>query len=186
MIVPLQKENIKNAAILIWDNRHQKVIAYIGNRSNIGGENAIDMITQRRSVGSVLKPFLYGLAFDRGYDGESLVLDDTRIYETDDSTKKYIPENYVPKSYGPISLREALGNSLNSAAVRLSESLGIGAVYDQYMKNGLDLDHDAGYYGYGIALGSVELTLENIVRGYDHLTDLKTPTNFLLFQILSE
>lgn len=91
-------------------------------------------------------------------------MDDTKVYNTEQEDKNFVPENYVPKSYGPVRLKEALGNSLNSASVRLSEAIGIGKIYDAYKKSGLRLDHDAGYYGYGIALGSVELTLENVVE----------------------
>ncbi len=93
------------------------------------------MIKERRSVGSVLKPFVYLMALENGNDGESLILDDTKIYKTDTPGKEFLPENYVPKSYGPIPLREALGSSLNSATVRLSESIGIGRIYDFYKKS---------------------------------------------------
>jgi membrane carboxypeptidase/penicillin-binding protein PbpC len=48
--------------------------------------------------------------------------------------------------------------------VRLSEKLGIGKIADFYKTHGLNLDHESGYYGYGISLGSVELSLENIVE----------------------
>jgi membrane carboxypeptidase/penicillin-binding protein PbpC len=49
----------------------------------------------------------------------------------------------------------------------------------------MDLDHDSGYYGYGIVLGGVELTLENIVEVYTSLSDTTDPSRFLLFDILS-
>ncbi len=143
IITPLESENIKNAAVYIRENNTGKILVYLGNRSESTEASEIDMIEERRSVGSVLKPFIYKLAFENGSDGESLILDDTRIYDTDDPIKKYIPENYVPKSYGPIRLKEALGNSLNSATVRLSEKIGIGNIADFYRKNNLDLDHDA-------------------------------------------
>jgi penicillin-binding protein 1C len=50
---------VTNGAIYVYDPRNQKVLAYIGNRSENGGGNEIDMIQRRRSVGSLLKPFLY-------------------------------------------------------------------------------------------------------------------------------
>ena len=144
------------------------------------------MITRRRSVGSILKPILYKLAFQWGADGESYILDDTRVYETEDTTKQYLPENYIPKSYGPIRLKEALGNSLNSTAVRLSESLGIGHIYDTFRSYGLDLDHEVSHYGYGIALGTPELTLENVIEWYTFLTDLSEKENSILYRVLSD
>ena len=66
------------------------------------------MIKERRSVGSILKPFVYLMSLESGADGSSLILDDTRIYETDHDGKSFVPENYTAKSYGPIPLREAL------------------------------------------------------------------------------
>jgi penicillin-binding protein 1C len=55
-----------------------------------------------------------------------------------------------------------------------------------YRSLGLILDHEAGYYGYGISLGAVELSLENIVSGYRSLTHIEEPDTFLLFDMLRE
>ena len=186
VITPLESENIQNGAVYIKENKTGKILAYIGNRREKRSGSLIDMIEEKRSVGSVLKPFVYKLAIENGADGESLLLDDTKVYETENTQKKYIPENYVPKSYGPIRLKEALWNSLNIATVRLSEKLGIGKIADFYKTHDLYLDHDPGYYGYGISLGSVELSLENIIEWYKKLSDLSDPSNFLIYQILSD
>ena len=186
IVSSLEKENVSNGSVYIFDPEKSEVLAYIGNRSASSRENAIDMIEERRSVGSVLKPFIYSLAIDGGADGESLIMDDTRIYKTADTAKSFIPENYIPKTYGPVRLKEALGNSLNSATVRLAETIGIGRIYEAYRKAWLSLDHDAGYYGYGIALGSVEVTLENVVHAYLSLISEESATNFLLADILSD
>ncbi|MDD2694267.1 MAG: transglycosylase domain-containing protein [Candidatus Gracilibacteria bacterium] len=186
IVQSLDHENVHNGAIYILNPKDNIILTYIGNRTNLSKENAIDMIQERRSVGSVLKPFIYNLAIAGGADGESLIMDDTKVYNTEQEDKSFVPENYVPKSYGPVRLKEALGNSLNSASVRLSESIGIGKIYDTYKKSGLKLDHDAGYYGYGIALGSVELTLENVVEGYTSLLSLNDGSHFLLYNILSD
>ncbi len=186
ILSPLEEKNVKNGALYIYSPKEQKILAYIGNQKKWSDGNAIDMIKERRSVGSVLKPFVYLMALENGNDGESLILDDTKIYKTDTPGKEFLPENYVPKSYGPIPLREALGSSLNSATVRLSESIGIGRIYDFYKKSWIDLDHDSGYYGYGISLGWVDLTLENIVHAYTSLIDISDPSRFLLYNILSD
>lgn len=134
IVSSLEKENVSNGSVYIFDPEKSEVLAYIGNRSASSRENAIDMIEERRSVGSVLKPFIYSLAIDGGADGESLIMDDTRIYKTADTAKSFVPENYIPKTYGPVRLKEALGNSLNSATVRLAETIGIGRIYEAYRK----------------------------------------------------
>ena len=48
------------------------------------------------------------------------------------------------------------------------------------------MDRDAGYYGYGISLGTVELSLENIVESYAYLTNISDPNIFLIGQALSD
>lgn len=186
IVQSLENENVHNGSVYVLNPKNNTILAYIGNRTSTSKENAIDMIQERRSVWSVLKPFVYSIALTGGADGESLVMDDTKVYNTEQGDKSFVPENYVPKSYGPVRLKEALGNSLNSASVRLSESIGIGKIYDAYKKSSLRLDHDAGYYGYGIALGSVELTLENVVEWYTSLISLDDGSHFLLYNILSD
>ena len=181
----LEEKNIHNGSIYIWSEKEKKVITYIGNNKQ-GRENAVDMITRKRSVWSILKPFIYKMSIDRWAEVDDYILDDTVVYETIQSDQNYVPQNYIPKSYGPIRLWEALGNSLNSATVRLSEFLGIGRIYDYYRSIGLELDHDAWYYGYGISLGAVELSLENVVSGYRSMTHLDEIWTFLIFDILRD
>ncbi len=187
ILSPLVSKNVTNWAIYIYQPTTKKVLAYIANRqSSNRWDNAIDMIRQRRSVWSILKPFMYLLALEMWHDANDFILDDTRVYPTGYSNKWFIPMNYVEKSYWPVRMREALWNSLNSSTVRLSEEIGIGQIYDFFRKNNLDLNHDAGYYGYGITLGSVELSLENIVESYTNLTDTSNANLAILEDILKD
>ena len=179
----LERENVTNASIYIIDPRSDTILAYIGNTNP---SEQIDMITRHRSVGSLLKPFIYLLALQKWADTEDYLLDDRTAYETSQAGKYYIPENYNPKSYGPTRLREALGNSLNSATVRLTDTLSIPVVYDALRSVWLALDHDVGYYGYGISLGTVELTMENIVDSYRSLLDMRDPDKWQIAQVLSD
>jgi penicillin-binding protein 1C len=187
ILSPLTSKNVTNGSVYIIQPTTNKVLAYIANRqSSNRWDNAIDMIRQRRSVGSILKPFVYLLALEMWHDANDFILDDTRIYPTGYGNKWFIPMNYVEKSYWPVRMREALWNSLNSSTVRLSEEIGIGQIYDFFRKNNLDLNHDAGYYGYGITLGSVELSLENIVESYRNLIDRENSNLIILEDILKD
>lgn len=185
-LIRVEKENVTGGAVYVYDPSNNKVLAYIGNRW-VSSENwAIDMITRRRSVGSILKPFVYLLALKEWAELESLILDDLRNYPTWIEGKSFVPQNYNPQSYGPVRLREALGNSLNSSTVRISEKLWIWFIYNFFEEVGLSMNHDAWYYGYGISLGGVELSLENIVESYSYLTHIEDPNIFLIHYALSE
>ncbi len=182
----IEQENVTGAAVYIYSPKNNKILAYVGNRWVSSIDGSIDMITRRRSVGSVLKPFIYLLALREWREIDSYILDDTRTYPTGVDGKVFVPQNYNPRPYGPIRLREALGNSLNSSTVRLSEHIWIGRIYDFFREVWLSLDHDAGYYGYGISLGTVELSLKNIVESYTYLTNTADPNIFLIEKILSD
>lgn len=177
----IEKENVTAGAIYVYDPKKKKILTYIWNRPG----QAIDMIQERRSVGSILKPFIYLLALQEWAEIEDFVLDDMRVYPTGIWDKQFIPQNYNPKSYGPVRLREALWNSMNSATVRITETLGLWKVYDFMKECGLDIDHDVGYYGYGISLWNVELSLANIVESYSLFLDTADTNIYLMQQILS-
>lgn len=179
----MREKNIQNGSILIIDTKNKKVKAYLGNIKNWW---SVDMITRRRSVGSILKPFLYLLALKNWASVNSFILDDIKIYPTGYDNKWFIPQNYIPKSYGPVRLREALGNSLNASAVRITETIWLWKVYEYLRQMGIDFNHDAGYYGYGLILWTPELTLENIVWSYEKLTHFEDPNIYIIANTLSD
>lgn len=187
ILSPLEEKNVTNGAVFIYDGTQKKILAYIsGRKSSKKWDTDIDMMTRRRSVGSILKPLIYLSALEKWYDGNEYILDDTRVYPTGYDGKSFVPKNYIEKSYGPVRLAEALGNSLNSSTVRLTEELGAANVYAYLRKKWLDFDHDVGYYGYSLVLGWPELTLENIVHTFAWVSIENTPESILLREILKD
>lgn len=184
---PMLEKNVHHAAVYIYNPSKQKILAYVGNRKQTTEGSMIDMIQERRSVWSILKPFIYLLALRDWADSESFVMDNANyIYPTGYSDKTFSPQNYIPKSYGPVRIREALGNSLNSATVRVSEKIGIGKIYDFFRNIGLNIDHDSWYYGYGISIGTMELTLANVVESFSYLLKTTDKDIFLIKTILED
>ena len=60
----LGEKNVMNGSIYIIHPESGKVLCYLGNHSKNTKDGAIDMIQKRRSVGSVLKPFVYKIALE--------------------------------------------------------------------------------------------------------------------------
>lgn len=179
----LEWNNVTNASIFILDPQNNTILVYIGSANP---EEQIDMITRDRSVGSILKPFIYLLALRSWADSEDYILDDKTPYETGVDGKYFIPENYNPKAYGPVKIREALGNSLNAATVRITDIMGISTIYRWLREFGIRLDHDTGYYGYGISLGTIETSMENIIESYRVLIHEQDPDIWQIGQILTD
>jgi len=119
-----------------------------------------------RSPGSAVKPFTYLLALERGANPCTVVADVPTDFPT--STGLYRPNNYNHRYHGPVSLRNALGNSLNVAAIRALE-LGGGpeALHRRLGELGLTtLDHTPEYFGLGLTIGNGEVRLLELTNAY--------------------
>ena len=161
----------RHAAAVVLDNKTGEVLAWVGSPdfwADTAGQ--VDMVVSPRQPGSALKPFLYGLAFDRGYTAASVLPDIARTYAT--SVGPYRPRNYDRRFHGPVRAREALASSYNIPAVELTERLGAPALLRTLRDAGFaSLDHSPGFYGLGLALGNGDVTLVELANGYRALAN---------------
>src|SRR6056300_1277598 len=74
-----------------------------------------------RQPGSAFKPFVYALALENKYTPSSLVLDAPLVLDQGEDLKKWKPENYGKKFYGPSTLRVGLEKSRNLMTVRIAQ-----------------------------------------------------------------
>jgi penicillin-binding protein 1C len=97
----------------------------------------LDGVAAMRQAGSTLKPFLYGLALERRLLTAASVLDDSPL-RLGTRAGLYVPQNYERHYLGKVSLRTALGSSLNVPAVRTAQLVGIDAFHDRLLALGLN------------------------------------------------
>lgn len=119
-----------------------------------------------RSGGSSLKPFLYALAFEQGYYPSFVIPDTMQSYKTPQG--EYLANNANKQSYGPVSIRTALGNSLNISAVKMLNLIGIKTFYKLLVDSALlkEKKGAADFYGLGLAIGNPEITMIDLVQAY--------------------
>ncbi len=167
----LRDRIVAHAAAVVLDNPTGEILAWVGSPdffADTAGQ--VDMVVSLRQPGSTLKPFLYGLAFDRGYTPASLLPDVPRTYHT--TLGPYRPRNYDRRFRGPVRAREALGSSYNVPAVELAERLGTGALLRTLHLAGFaSLDRTPEFYGLGLALGNGDVTLLELANGYRALAN---------------
>ncbi len=155
---------ISNGAVLAIDIRTGAVIAWAGSGSFSDSEHGgqIDGVLVPNQPGSSMKPFLYALALENGYE-PSTVLPDIPMEFGYDSL--YVPMNFNNRYNGPIRFRVALASSLNIPAVYILNELGI----EKYRSKLFDLgfeslrDQDTGL---SLALGGGEVTLFELVQAF--------------------
>jgi penicillin-binding protein 1A len=89
-----------------------------GIRAMVGGrdytQSQFNRATKaRRQPGSAFKPFVYMTALEAGFTADSL------IYDAPLTIGEWSPRNDNGKYLGPVTMRQALAQSINSVAVRL-------------------------------------------------------------------
>lgn len=168
----LLEQGAGQAAAMIVDNRTLGVLALVGSfeygPQNSGYNNGALAL---RSPGSLLKPFLYGLAFDTGYTPASL-LDDTQ-QDFPSVRGNYQPRNYDRREYNRVTARTALASSLNLSTLHLLNALGWNPFYQMLQTLHLINNPARGpeHYGLGLAIGNPEVTLEQMVTAYAALAN---------------
>jgi penicillin-binding protein 1C len=121
----LANRQVKHGAILVVDHaQNNEILAWVnsGIFSATLHASQIDTITTPRQPGSTLKPFLYAMALQQGWHAATLI-DDAALSEAV-GTGLHHYRNYSRTYYGSLRLRDALGNSLNTPAVRTVQYVG--------------------------------------------------------------
>jgi penicillin-binding protein 1A len=120
------------AAMVVLDPARRDILALVGGYGYRVG--SFDR-SQRahRQPGSAFKPFVYAAAIDsKKFTAASIVNDSPEVY------KLWKPQNHEKDNFrGPVRLRVALANSINTVAIKLLSDVGIGAVRDIAIRAGI-------------------------------------------------
>ena len=163
----LKRKSASQASVVILENTNSEILSLVGSieysTRHQGFNNGANAL---RSPGSTLKPFLFAQALDSGLDTATVLEDIERKYVSPQGA--YRPVNFNKKSYGPVSMRNALGNSLNQTAVSLLNSIGYSPFYK--ILQSLDLinfpERGPEHYGLGMVIGNPEVTLVQLAAAY--------------------
>jgi penicillin-binding protein 1C len=158
-----------SSAVLVADHTTGSILAYVGSADYFDTERlgAIDMVQAVRSPGSTLKPIIYGLAFEAGCaHPETLIEDRPTRFGT------YHPKNFDDEFRGTVTIREALGLSLNIPAVQVLSEVGPARLNGRLRRVGLETVLPAGAQPtLAIALGGIGLRLQDLATLYADLAN---------------
>jgi penicillin-binding protein 1B len=116
------------AAMVVTTVGTAEVLALIGDQAphTEGFNRALD---SRRSIGSLMKPFVYLTALERPAEYNlSTILSDTPVTYALDNGQDWSPKNSHGESHGDVPFYAALAHSYNQATVQLGMQLGLPAV----------------------------------------------------------
>lgn len=169
----LKGRHVTHGAVVVIDNATGAVLALAGSRDFFASDGGqLNGAWAPHSPGSAMKPFTYLIAFERGATPASIVADLPIEFATSSGT--YRPENYSLRSFGPMTYRYALGNSLNISAVRVLDSIGGAETLLPRLRE-LDLTtltENATHYGLGLTIGNASVRLIELANAYACLARL--------------
>jgi 1A family penicillin-binding protein len=177
-VAELQGRNVSNGALVAQDPRTGEILAMVGSAdfddAEISGQ--VNVALSPRQPGSTMKPFTYLATFERPNDWwtTATLIDDVRT-EFDDGAGRppYVPVNYDGREHGRVSVRSALANSYNIAAVRALQHVGVDALLQVAERFGMATltqpDHPP--YGLALTLGGGEVTLLEMTNAYGALAN---------------
>jgi 1A family penicillin-binding protein len=171
--------NGSNAGLVAIDPKTGQILTMVGSRDyfdkNIDGN--YNIATAHRQPGSSFKPFIYATAFNKGFTPSTVLFDlPTEFQSTCNAYGKalpghnqsdcYMPEDYDGKYRGPMSLRNALAQSINIPAIKLFYLAGLQDSLNMAEEMGISTLTDPSQYGLTLVLGGGEVSLLDMTSAY--------------------
>jgi len=188
--------NAKNAGMVGIDPKTGQILVMVGSRDyfDTKKEGNFNVTLAHRQPGSSFKPFVYATAFKQGYTPDTVLFDLETEFQTTctpegkpistetDPDDCYMPKNYDDLFRGPISLRNALAQSINIPSIKLLYLTGINESIETARDMGITGLTDANQYGLTLVLGGGEVTLLDITGSYSVFANdgIKNPTTPIL------
>lgn len=167
----------KNAAAVVIDPKNGQILAMVGSRDYFNTteiDGNFNVATAPRQPGSSFKPIVYALAFEKGYTDETVLFDVKTEFNSscdpagfDNRSTCYHPNNWNFVFTGPVTLRNALAQSINIVAVKLLHLVGVSDSIKMAQNLGVTtLKNDPSLYGLSLVIGGGETTLLDMTSVY--------------------
>lgn len=171
----VEKFKADNAGLVATDPKTGDLLVMVGSRDYFSEEinGNFNVTLAERQPGSSIKPFIYATAFSKGYLPDTVVFDVrtqfSPLCSADSHSSEspcYSPSNYNNKFLGPISLRNALAQSLNIPAVKTLYLAGVKDSLKLAADMGITTLNDPDRYGLTLVLGGGEVKLLDMTYAY--------------------
>jgi len=189
------KFNANNAGLTAVDPKTGQILVMVGSKNyfNEKDEGNFNITLAHRQPGSSIKPFIYATAFKKGYTPDTVVFDLETEFNTPcnaDGTAPanvnpescYMPENYDHIFRGPVTLRNALAQSINVPSVKTLYLTGIKDSLATIQDMGITTLTDPNRYGLTLVLGGGEVSLLEMTSAYGVFANngVKNPSTGIL------
>ncbi len=160
-VFALDQEPLAQAALVAVDPRSGAVRAMVGGY-DFRKSQFNRALQAKRNPGSAFKPIIYAAALDKGMT-PATIIDDSQVEYESGREKAWKPKNYDNIYRGPVTMREALTNSINVVSVKILENIGVDYAIDYAKKLGITSPLSPNLT---LALGSSSVTPIELTSAY--------------------
>lgn len=173
------KYKASNAALVAVSPKNGDVLALVGssNYFDVANQGNFNVTTAKRQPGSSFKPFAYAVAFQKGYPDATTIFDFKTEFNPNCSPdgnqvtdqyglKCYNPQNYDGIFRGPVTLRQALAQSLNIPSVKTLYLAGVPDTINFAAQMGITTLTEPDRYGLSLVLGGAEVKPIDMASAY--------------------
>lgn len=174
-----KKFNAENASMMAIDPKTGQILVMVGSRNYFDGDidGNFNIGLAKRQPGSTFKPFVYATAFKKGFTPDTVVFDlETQFSTACDTEGKplagfskdvcYTPVNYDDIYRGPMTLRDALAQSINIPAIKTLYLAGLADSLKTAQDLGITSLTNVNRYGLTLVLGGGETSLLEMTSAY--------------------
>ena len=183
-IEKLRGMRITNGASLVTNPQTGEILAMVGSYNyfakNIDGN--FNITTAQRQPGSSIKPVNYSYALSSKQFTANSQISDSPVTYVGFGSIPYIPKNYDNKFRGNVTLRTALGSSLNVPAVKVLAAIGVDKMINFAELLGITTWKDRSRFGLSLTLGGGEVKMTDMAVVYGTFANMgtKVPLNPIL------
>ncbi|MBD3281559.1 PBP1A family penicillin-binding protein, partial [Candidatus Uhrbacteria bacterium] len=161
-----ERYGYENSALISLDPKNGQILAMVGSADffNKDIDGQVNVTIRSRQPGSSFKPIVYTAGFIKGYTPETVLWDVFTVFQTE--IGPYKPNNYSFKYQGPLTVRQALQQSLNIPAVKMMYLVGTQRVIDFAEQLGYTTFADRSRFGMSLVLGGGEVKLLEHANAY--------------------
>lgn len=171
----------QNMALVALDPKSGEILSMVGSRDyfDVEHDGNFNVATALRQPGSAFKPFVYATAFRKGFTPETVLFDVPTEF-TPGCTPEgfprpgsgvkledcYHPQDYDETFRGPVTVRQALAQSLNMPSVKLLYLAGVEDSIQTAEELGITSLKDRSRFGLSLVLGGAEVKLLEMTSAF--------------------
>src|SRR5213594_4229641 len=173
----LKGNNVNNAALITMDPTTGEILAYVGSYDyymhtpQVQGDYDHAGIAYRQP-GSTFKLFTYLTGMLKAGMTPATQLFDIQFTMPDGAGKPYAPMDATKEQHGPLTMRQALRESLNLPALQVTRTVGVDAIIDTVHQLGINRDWDRSRLGLSFGIGAGEMRLIDMASAYQVIANL--------------